>query len=504
MNDFLRTDPVITISTSTKDKCAIGIIRITGFSNVSEFSKTIRSKHSVLKARYSYLVKLVDRSENLLDEGILIYYEAPHSYTGENVIELQLHGNPINLEIIVRHFLAEYDLKLAVPGEFTYRAYKNKKLTLSQVEGLDQVLNSSSAIGIRSGLSTLNGELHNKYIDLRDKFYKFASAIELSIDFSDDVGEEYADEMLKSSFINLKNIIYALKQQSTGSLNTLTAPMISLIGMTNAGKSTLFNKLLGNERSIVSNIEGTTRDFISEYIYINNNPFRLVDTAGLRTSTDAIELEGIKRTKVLESDSYVKVYVCNPFIETKKNFNNIISNFDYIIFTNSDLPDFNKVVIDFHRASNGICSFKTSKNGPIEPLNISYNGPIEPESTSSNGPIEPENTANIGPIEPSNINSNGPIGPTKSFGPMGPLEHAINIKYLEDFSESMISIERHKAVIERLFSLVNDIDISCDISDLGLISHKSRALRSPIEELIGVVSPDSILNNIFSNFCIGK
>jgi tRNA modification GTPase len=482
MNEFLRSDPVITISTSTKDKCAIGIIRITGFTDLNEFTDLFGIKSSKIKPRYSHFIKLRDKNKNLLDEGILVFYNAPNSYTGENLLELQLHGNPINLEMIVRYFLKEFGLKRAVPGEFTYRAYKNKKLTLSQVEGLDLVLNSSSAIGIKSGLSTLNGELHSKYLKLKDCYYMLASALELSIDFSEDVGEEYAKEKLNSSFNDLKNLVANLYSQSKGTLNTLTAPTILLVGKTNAGKSTLFNNLLGEDRAIVSDIEGTTRDFISEYIYIQDNPFRVVDSAGLRDTKNTIEAEGIERTKKLDEKSFVSIYVCNPFIEDINDFSNLVSNYQIIVFTNSDVKDFNKQIEPFIRYVSQQTCFISSKFGPIEPVTDN----------------------NIGPIGPESIHNNGPIGPLMDFGPMGPLLKHINNRYLEHVSENAISIDRHKNVIFRINSILSNFDTDCDFNDLGVFSHNIRELKAPIEELIGIVSPDDILGNIFSNFCIGK
>ncbi len=520
MNQYFREDPIVAVSTSTQSKSAIGIIRISGFTSL-DFLKPLCGLSRV-KPRFAHYIALKNESETL-DDGLLLYFPAPHSFTGENVIEFHVHGNPFNMERIVDLLINEYGFLKAYPGEFTYRALRNKKMNLTQVEGLDLLLNATSSFGLSQATKIMNNELFDEYESLRQIYISLRSAIELSIDFSEDVGEDEVVELIHRHTNAFAVAIEKLYKRTEGDLNNLLTPKIGLYGQTNAGKSTLFNFLVGQDRAIVSDIHGTTRDFVSEYIYINSQAYQLIDTAGLRESDDVIEREGIKRGKKLISNSLLKFHLIDA-----STWDGSLAEIEpsAYIFTHVDL------LKDADIATLRQQTLKLNKpvfiSGPMGAA--AKVGPIEPVSENSGpmgaefhiGPIGPEVDFKFGPIGPV-LFFNGPIGAEfiKDFGPMGAkdgsggpigpkesyysLNNLISDTYIELSSTNPIPLSRHRDVISDIYNKFIEFKQNVfNNADLGIVSHEINMLALSIDELLGVTSPDDVLDNIFSNFCIGK
>ena len=518
MNQYFRDDPIVAVSTSTQSQAAIGIIRITGFKDLS-FLKPLCGLSEV-KPRYAHYVSIKD-SESVLDDGVLLFFKAPHSFTGENVIEFQVHGNPFNLERIISLLISQYGFKKAFPGEFTYRALRNKKMNLTQVEGLDLLLNASSSFGLSQATKIMNNELFEEYTALRDSYISLRSSIELAIDFSEDVGEEEISKLITSQTHHIDKIINNLFKRSQGDINSLLSPKIGLYGETNAGKSTLFNQIVGQDRAIVSDIHGTTRDFVSEYIYIDSQAYQLIDTAGLRDSSDTIEQEGISRGKRLIEQCFLRFYLIN--IKTWKGELRSITPSAYIL-THVDLLNDTELLSLKSRLSSleqpifisGPMG-AVSKIGPIEPL-YNKNGPMG--AGDSFGPMGPDTSFKFGPMGPllfspgpmgaEFYNELGPMGADslKSTGPMGPvlsLNTLISNTYRSKSSLNPIPISRHRDVITDIYNRFTHIkQYIFNNQDIAIISHEINTLGIYIDELVGITSPDDVLDNIFSNFCIGK
>lgn len=480
MNKFLRDDTIVTVSTGLRDKTAIGIIRISGSLELKGLQKFLNLKK--LKPRYAHFVKLTNDVDELLDEGIALYFPGPNSYTGEDVLELQVHGNPVQLERIKKYIVNRFGYNNAFPGEFTYRAYKNKKLTISQIEGLDLILNADNVLAIDSGLSTLNGELFGKYGDLKESFLNLNAALEMATDFSEDIGEEEASSRLLEHINVFSEKLTELYKGCEGQLSSLTTPSICFFGKTNAGKSTLFNKVLNSKRSIVSDIEGTTRDYISENYYVDDYSFRLLDTAGLRVTTDEIEKAGIEKTTELMSRSFFKIYVCNPLAEDISKID--VDGYDCFIFTHNDRSGFERAVNTFGHLFKDVCCFSSSESGPIEPLFNTGGGPIEPLLKNKSGPIGPKTNNSF-------------------IGPIGPLNREIWSKFSESKASIKVDIPRQRELICSIYETWITLDDS-EISDLGILSMKIQEVSYKLDDLIGALAPDTVLNHIFNNFCIGK
>ena len=542
MNFYTDELPIVACSTGTTSNTAIAVIRLSGFKKLSDLQKFFSFNLDKTENRKSHLTNIIF-NDQVFDNGLMVFFPEGQSYTGENVLELSVHGNQLNIQRILNLFIKEGGLRSAHPGEFTYRALKNKKLSLSQVEGLDMLLNANSSLMLSQGLDILQGDLHAQYLALYDSYLKLKAAVEISIDFSEDVGVEETQKLFQTSFDKFFKLISALKTRTEGNVSALLSPEIVLVGQTNAGKSSLFNILLKHDRSIVSNIAGTTRDYVSEVIHLDGTNFKLVDTAGIRESNDVIENIGIDRAMGILSRAFYKILIVNPFetnAEYLKKFEDI--EFDFLVISHSDNDDFSARVslVNFSKIKTKMlakASFKNSDSGSIEPLELSgpmgpllmnfgpmegppgphpnfeQNAPIEP-LLENLGPIEPL-SKNLGPIEPL-LEKLGPIGPnsqnTGSIEPLktsGPIEPVLKTQITEKFNKltanNPILLERHRDVINKIhLESINFSNNIKGIDDVAILSSELNILGHSLTELIGIVSPDDVLNSIFSNFCIGK
>lgn len=511
--------PIIACSSGTVTNSAIGLIRLSGFSSLLDFQSFISLDLTKVKPRYNHYCKILDGS-TVLDEVVMSFYPGPNSYNGENILEIAVHGNQINIQRILSLFVNSGLVRFAKEGEFSYRALKNKKLTLTQVEGLDLLLNANSSYMLEQGLDILQGDLHAKYSELHDAFLKLKSTIEISIDFSEDVGDENCERLLSESLKSFSRVINQLHKRIQGDMSDLSSPSVSLIGQTNAGKSSLFNLLLNNDRSIVSSIAGTTRDYVSEFLKIKGNNFRLIDTAGIRETVDQVEKIGIDRAFDIYSKSFFKVLVVNPTQVTSKEYEIFSKDcFDLIVFTHKDISTKEQLYSALDILPEAKLAINTDLFGDNDSFDLLGSiGPIRLDGSMGavdNGSIEP--VKNVGPmgaelsgsIDPHprigsiGADCSGSIGPTKS------LEALVNLLVSRKFNEltrdKPLLISRHRDSVNKIYlEYVKFEQNVCNINDIAILSSEINILGVKISELIGVLSPDDVLNNIFSNFCIGK
>lgn len=492
MEWLVSEDPIIACSSGNNENTAISLLRVSGLSSLDQVNDLFDKDLNSISPRKSYFLKLVENNK-VIDEIVLNFFKGPNSYNGENILELAVHGNPINVRRILDLFKRN-GIREANPGEITYRALRNNKMSLTQVEGLDTLLNASSLELFDNGMSHLSGELQNEYLNLRDAYLNLRGSIEILIDFSEDVGEEQSEKLFKNHFVEFSNLIHSLKRRTTTPRSHLLKPKVVLMGVTNAGKSSLFNRLLDERRSIVSEVKGTTRDYISEYFSYKGAEFQIVDTAGLRVSSDEIEVEGIKLSKELYSDAFFKILVVNPFISEALNIEKLEA--DAIIFTHSDLDGFQEKLQNFNDLPKESVRFSLGPIGPIVKL-----APIGPENKTA--PIGPKDKS--GPIEPGD--SIGPIGPDESgpIEPLGLLKNLVFCKYNTLMASSPILPDRQRSIINNLSLLTDDISRLIEgVSDPAILSNEINMLEGEINGLLGITTSDDVLNNIFSNFCIGK
>jgi tRNA modification GTPase len=276
---------------------AIACIRVSGRDSVRIVSQIFVAKKGNFDESDSGKMRLgniIDGNE-LVDEVLAVIFRSPNSYTGEDVVEINCHGSQYIIQKILS-LLIEHDCRLAKPGEFTQRAFLNGKMDLSQAEAVADLIASSSAAAHKVAMSQMRGDFSKKLSELRAKLLDFVSLIELELDFSEE-DVEFADRSKLSELITqISNTVNKLIESFAAGNAIKNGVPVAIIGETNTGKSTLLNLLLHDEKAIVSEIHGTTRDVIEDTINIKGILFRFIDTAGIRETQDVIETIGIERT----------------------------------------------------------------------------------------------------------------------------------------------------------------------------------------------------------------
>lgn len=270
----------------------IGILRISG-PKATEVAQAVLGKCP--KPRMADYLPFKDSDGTVLDQGIALYFKAPHSFTGEDVLELQGHGGQVVLDLLLKRILQLDGIRLARPGEFSEQAFLNDKLDLAQAEAIADLIDATSEQAARSALKSLQGEFSHKVNALVDSVIYLRTYVEASIDFPDEEIDFLADGKIEA---NLRGIIAQLddvRREAKQGAILREGMKVVIAGRPNAGKSSLLNALAGREAAIVTDIAGTTRDVLREHIHIDGMPLHIIDTAGLREATDEVERIGITR-----------------------------------------------------------------------------------------------------------------------------------------------------------------------------------------------------------------
>ncbi len=288
---MIHRDIIAAIATAP-GRGGIGIIRVSG-PGLAGFAAGLILRR--LEVRRAVLTPFLDAAGNALDEGLALFFAAPHSYTGEDVLELQGHGGPMVMRQLLQR-CQELGARLARPGEFTERAYLNGRMDLAQAEGVADLIEASTALAARAALHSLRGEFSHLIQTLTEKIISLRTLLEATLDFPDEEVEFLtagrAQERLAAIQQEVETTLAATRQ---GSL-LRDGIQVVLVGAPNVGKSSLLNRLAGDEIAIVTELPGTTRDALREQIDIDGMPVHIIDTAGLREAVDAVERIGISRT----------------------------------------------------------------------------------------------------------------------------------------------------------------------------------------------------------------
>ncbi len=438
---------------------AIGVIRLSGTKAIYIANKLFPSKDLSKQKTHTIHVGFIKEDDVDIDEVVISIFKNPKSYTGEDVIEIGCHGSPFVQQQIIQACIRK-GARLAIAGEFTQRAFLNGRLDLTQAEAVADIIASNTAASQKTALHNMRGGFSHILKDLRENLIKFSALIELELDFSqEDV--EFADrgkfyELINSASTVTKNLLQSFKLGNV----IKNGVSVAIIGKPNAGKSTLLNTLLNENRAIVSEIAGTTRDTVEEVINIEGILFRLIDTAGIREhSTDVIELIGIEkaREKIKQSDEVIYLFdvntESNEDISTAKKLIED-SNKNFILVGNkTDVPGEEKAAAKF--AGNEVIFISAKGISNIDAL---------------------KNTL-VNKVVQGNINSENTI----------------------------ITNTRHYEALREVDKSLIDIKAGLDNSIPGdLLALDIRRCLHYISEITGDITNENVLDFIFSKFCIGK
>ncbi len=446
-------DPIVAIATPFGES-AIGMVRLTG-RGVLEIAQRHFKTSKPIKPRYAHYGELLDEKGEVLDEGVLVYYKAPHSYTGEDMVEISLHGNPLILKKAVELFL-KAGCRLAQPGEFTKRAFLSGKLDLTQAEAVAELISAKTDLARKVALRQLQGEL-SKYIrPLRESLLELCAYVEADIEFSEeDIPTLSKEQVIELVSKVIEGIDKLLKTAKTGKL-IREGIKLAIVGKPNVGKSSLFNALLKEDRAIVTDIEGTTRDFIEESLNLRGIPVRLIDTAGIRQTSDPVEKIGVQRSlkKIEEADVILFVVdASSSLTEEDLRIYETVKNRDLIVVLNK---------IDL---------------GEVVPLEIFKGHSIIKVSALTGTGLQN--------LEEEILKKAGAIA-----------QEGLNI-YVSLRHEELL--RKSKEVLESFLERYREEDISPEIAMLDI-----REASDYLGEIVGEVTTEDILGNIFSRFCIGK
>jgi len=462
----LQSDIIAAISTPAGIG-GIAIIRVSGKGSIeltdSIFLSPTEKKLSEQKPNTIHFGRII-RSDNTLDEVLVSVFRAPNSFTGEDSVEISCHGS-MYIQQGILQLLLEKGARLATAGEFTQRAFLNGKMDLSQAESVADLIASTSAATHRLAMNQMRGGFSNKLIELRSNLLNFASLIELELDFSEEDVEFANRDNLKESAKNIEKEIKQLSDSFSLGNVVKTGIPVAIIGETNAGKSTLLNFLLKEEKAIVSDVHGTTRDFIEDIINIDGLIFRLIDTAGIRDTEDTVETLGIERTfKKLEQASII-LWVVDSETDDEHTLELSKKILPYV--------GEKKLILVFNKVDIISAERKEHKKRLLQEQ---ITDRIFISAKYHEGTDQLQRLL----VEAANI---------PEFGEQDIV--VTNIRHYEALQNAHHAIER---ILEGM-----DNGISSDF-----LAQDIRECMHYLGEITGQISTDEILGNIFSKFCIGK
>ena len=464
--DFLHSEDTICALSTSPGVGAIAVIRLSGPKAIGITDALFKSKRDTftLSKGESHTLHFGDfyDGENVLDEVVVSIFKAPHSYTGEDVIEISCHGS-LYIQQRVLELLIQTGARLAAPGEFTFRAFMHGKFDLSQAEAVADLIASNSESSHQLAIRQMRGGFSQKIARLRARLIEFASLIELELDFSEEDVEFANRDELNNLLQAIKSEIDHLKQSfELGNVMKHGIP-VAIAGKTNVGKSTLLNALLNEEKAIVSEIPGTTRDAIEDTISIQGVLFRFIDTAGIRHTEEPIETIGIGRTFEKMNQAAVVLYV---FDITTASGDEIDEALDDI---RSQLHDPEKVIIPI-----------ANKTDLLTEAPHTFKKLVEMETIF----ISAKRNENI------NLIADKLLQTTHNGSPHD-RTIVYSLRHFDALSKAGQSIENiERGFAEKIPSDLVAIDIRQALHHLGTIT--------------GEVTNDELLTNIFGKFCIGK
>ena len=447
----------------------IAVIRVSGedaLKNCDSIFLPKKKEFSLLlqKTNTVSFGSIVNKKNETIDEVLVSVFRAPHSYTGEDIVEISCHGSVFVQQQILQ-LLIEHNCVLAQPGEFTQRAFLNGKMDLSQAEAVADLIASTSVASHRMALNQMRGGFSNELLKLRTQLLDFVSLVELELDFNEE-DVEFADRtQLKSLATTIERLILKLSESFRVGNALKNGIPVALVGETNVGKSTLLNVLLNEDKAIVSDIHGTTRDIIEDSVNINGITFRFIDTAGIRDTKDKIENMGIERTykKIEQAAIVLWILDCTQLSE----------HMEWLTDRIAKRATGKKVILVFNK----IDKITDDERDVLTQLFEQFDGERIYISARERINTDGLQKALIEAAQLPEINSGDVV--------------VSNIRHYEAL------VNAHSAICRVIDGL--DAGISGDF-----LSQDIRGCMHFLGEITGQISNDEILGNIFGKFCIGK
>ncbi|MFM6976609.1 MAG: tRNA uridine-5-carboxymethylaminomethyl(34) synthesis GTPase MnmE [Sphingobacteriaceae bacterium] len=435
---------------------AIGVIRLSGPKAISITQQVFKGKDLAKQASHTIHFGTIREGETIIDEVLVSLFIAPHSYTRENVVEISTHGSSYIIEKVIKLLMAK-GARAAKPGEFTLRAFLNGQLDLSQAEAVADLIASNSQASHQLAMQQMRGGFSHQLAALREELIHFASMIELELDFAEEDVEFANRDQLKALIANINRVIYQLIQSFDQGNVLKTGVPVVIAGKPNVGKSTLLNTLLNEDRAIVSDIAGTTRDTIEDEMVLNGINFRFIDTAGLRQTEDVIEAKGVERSYDKMKLARLIMYLFTPDQDAA-----LIQN---------QLSELKGLNIPFIALMNKADLLSDAQQVQMTELDLFL---ISAKQKTGIDELKQEI------LRKTNLNQ-------------------------MSTDEVMISNIRHLEALQRTEQALNGVLVNLDnpITSDFLAADIKQALHY-LGEITGLVTTDDLLENIFSKFCIGK
>jgi tRNA modification GTPase len=425
----------------------IGVIRISG-PKVPEIARAILGQ--LPKPRYAAFSDFLAPTGEQIDQGIALYFPAPHSFTGEAVLELQGHGGPVVMDLLLKAIL-QNGARVARPGEFSERAFLNGKMDLAQAEAIADLIDSASTQAARCALRSLQGEFSHQIHDLVEQLIWLRSYIEAGIDFVDEEIDLLADGQVLEKIKKLLDDLEAILDKAHQGYLLKEGMRIVLVGEPNVGKSSLLNCLAGRETAIVTPLPGTTRDVVRDHIQINGMPLHITDTAGLRDTEDLVEQEGIRRTKLALKEADLVIVLLDDRHPDDSIHAKLLAELDKL-----PLIVRNKIDLSGHRAGmneEGILYLSAKTEEGIEPLKDYF---------------------------------------TQKMG-------------LHSSAEgTFMARRRHLDALQQAKIALTTALNHAHTNQSDLLAEELRQAQHALGEITGEFTADDLLGQIFSTFCIGK
>ncbi|ADP66999.1 tRNA uridine-5-carboxymethylaminomethyl(34) synthesis GTPase MnmE [Buchnera aphidicola] len=438
-------------------KSAVGILRISGFQTKIVAIKILGK---IPLARFATYSNFLDENNEILDKGISLWFPAPHSLTGEDVLELQGHGSPLIMDLLIRRILSINNIRMAKPGEFSERAFLNGKMDLIQAESIDDLINSETELSARASLNSLQGKFSFFIKELMNLIIEFRINIESNIDFSEEEININMQDIINIKSRELHDKFLKLKATVLKGSLLREGKKIVIAGLPNSGKSSLLNILSYSDRAIVTDIPGTTRDLLYEDISINGVRCELIDTAGLRDTDDKVERIGIMRAwEMIRKSDHVLFVIDKTLSKSKQK----------------------KICDDFMK---NILNNKTQVT-----FVLNKNDLIKDEF----GIKEIDGTAFIS------------ISARTGEGVNILREHIIKIEKNINNESVFIARRRHIKQLDLAYDeFLTAENTWRESENIELLAESLSIISKFLGEIIGQCTSEDLLNHIFSSFCIGK